>query len=65
MSLGLLLSHEWGLRPVEELLQEVDAALYAAKAAGRDSVDCVKVAKPNVPSEDRESSTKESTKLRQ
>jgi predicted signal transduction protein with EAL and GGDEF domain len=62
MSLGLLLSQEWGLRPVEELLQEVDAALYAAKAAGR---DCVKVAKPNFPSEDRESSTKESAKLRQ
>jgi len=44
MSLGVLLSHEWGLRSVEELLQEADLALYAAKAAGR---NCVKVASPN------------------
>jgi two-component system cell cycle response regulator len=43
MSLGVLLSHEWGARPVEELLQEADLALYAAKAAGR---NCVKVAGP-------------------
>jgi diguanylate cyclase (GGDEF)-like protein len=45
MSLGLLLSHEWGLRPVEELLHEADTALYAAKGAGR---NCVKVAMPDV-----------------
>jgi two-component system cell cycle response regulator len=44
MSLGVLLSHEWGVRPVEDLLQEADIALYAAKAAGR---NCVKVAFPN------------------
>jgi GGDEF domain-containing protein len=31
MSLGLLLSKDWGPRSVEELLFEVDAALYAAK----------------------------------
>jgi GGDEF domain-containing protein len=43
MSLGLLLSVDWGPRPVEELLQEVDAALYAAKAAGR---NCVRRARP-------------------
>jgi hypothetical protein len=43
MSLGLLLSQEWGLRPAEVLLREVDAALYAAKSAGR---NCVKVARP-------------------
>ena len=43
MSLGVLLSHEWGVRPVEDLLQEADVALYAAKAAGR---NCVKVASP-------------------
>src|SRR5204863_8786042 len=47
MSLGLLLSQEWGLRPVEELLHEADVALYAAKAAGR---NCVKLASPTTPS---------------
>jgi two-component system, cell cycle response regulator len=45
MSFGLLLSDVWGVRPVEELLHEVDAALYAAKAAGRNRV---RVAKPPV-----------------
>jgi len=45
MSLGLLLSHEWGCLPLEELLQQADAALYAAKAAGR---NCVKVAMPKI-----------------
>jgi two-component system, cell cycle response regulator len=48
MSFGLLLSDVWGVRPVEELLHEVDAALYAAKAAGR---NCVRVAKPPVDPE--------------
>jgi two-component system cell cycle response regulator len=43
MSLGVLLSHEWGARPVEELLQEADVALYAAKGAGR---NCVRLARP-------------------
>ena len=33
MSLGVLSSRDWGLRPVEELLQEADVALYKAKAA--------------------------------
>lgn len=47
MSFGVLLSNDWGRRPVEELLFEVDAALYAAKAAGR---NCVRIAKPNVES---------------
>jgi two-component system cell cycle response regulator len=45
MSLGVLSSRDWGLRPVEELLQEVDVALYKAKAAGR---NCVKLASPHV-----------------
>jgi diguanylate cyclase (GGDEF)-like protein len=45
MSLGLLLSHEWGHRSVEELLQHADAALYAAKAAGR---NCVKLTGPKM-----------------
>lgn len=49
MSLGLLLSTAWGPRPVAELLQEVDAALYAAKAAGR---NCVRIAKPEGSGDD-------------
>jgi GGDEF domain-containing protein len=43
MSFGLLLSKDGVSRSVEELLFEVDAALYAAKAAGR---DCVRLAEP-------------------
>jgi diguanylate cyclase (GGDEF)-like protein len=46
MSLGILASTEWGVLPVEELLREADAALYKAKAAGR---NCVKLASPPVP----------------
>lgn len=46
MSLGLLLSQEWGSGPVEELVHEADEALYAAKGAGR---NCVKVAAPKNP----------------
>ncbi len=61
MSLGLLLSQEWGCRPVEELLHEADAALYAAKAAGR---NCVKVASPNVESADSHSLAQEQVRLR-
>lgn len=43
MSLGLLLSRDWPPQPVEYILNEVDGALYAAKAAGR---NCVKLAAP-------------------
>jgi len=54
MSLGLLLNQEWGRRPVEELLHEADAALYAAKAAGR---NCVKIASPNSQTADADLQT--------
>ena len=43
MSLGALMSSDWGLRPVEKLLHEVDTALYKAKASGR---DCLRIAQP-------------------
>lgn len=43
MSFGVLVSRDWGSRPTDELLREVDAALYAAKASGR---NCTRLAKP-------------------
>jgi two-component system cell cycle response regulator len=61
MSLGVLLSHEWGARPLEELLQEADLALYAAKAAGR---NCVKVASPNAADRDADLRANEPAKQR-
>jgi two-component system cell cycle response regulator len=54
MSLGLLVSQEWGCQPVEELLREADGALYAAKAAGR---NCVKIASPNPSDAEADSQT--------
>jgi len=45
MSFGVLLTSDWGPRTVEELLHEVDIALYEAKAGGR---DCLRIAKPAV-----------------
>jgi hypothetical protein len=45
MSIGLLISQQWGYRSVEDLLHETDMTLYAAKAAGR---NCVKMAVPRV-----------------
>jgi diguanylate cyclase (GGDEF)-like protein len=43
MSLGILASKDWDLQLVEEILVEVDQALYRAKDDGR---NCVKYAKP-------------------
>lgn len=48
MSFGVLLSADWGPRPVEDLLHEVDTALYRAKDAGR---DCLRIAKPDAKTE--------------
>jgi two-component system, cell cycle response regulator len=46
MSLGVLASRDWDLRPVEEILGEADSALYQAKASGR---NCVRLAQPTAP----------------
>jgi two-component system, cell cycle response regulator len=46
MSLGVLASRDWDLRPVEEILGEADSALYQAKASGR---NCVRLAQPPAP----------------
>jgi diguanylate cyclase (GGDEF)-like protein len=43
MSVGLLRSVDWGEMSAEQYLAHVDAALYAAKAGGR---NCVRVAEP-------------------
>jgi len=61
MSRGLLMSQEWGSLAVEELLHEADAALYAAKAAGR---NCVKVASPKISSADVDLQAQDPVRLR-
>jgi two-component system cell cycle response regulator len=43
MSLGIFASRDWDLCLVEDILREVDLALYAAKADGR---NCVRLATP-------------------
>jgi two-component system cell cycle response regulator len=54
MSLGLLVTQEWGCQSLEELLREADGALYAAKAAGR---NCVKIASPDSSAAEADSQT--------
>jgi two-component system cell cycle response regulator len=61
MSLGLLLSSEWGKKPIEELLHEVDIALYEAKAAGR---ACLRIAKPRTSVEPSPSPLPQPVRLR-
>ena len=61
MSLGLLLSSEWGKKPIEELLHEVDIALYEAKAAGR---DCLRISKPSTAVELPPAALPQSVRLR-
>jgi two-component system cell cycle response regulator len=43
ISAGLLLTTDWGALPIEQVLSEVDSALYSAKAAGR---NCLRRAAP-------------------
>jgi diguanylate cyclase (GGDEF)-like protein/PAS domain S-box-containing protein len=43
ISIGVLVAQEWGQPTSEEVLREVDAALYASKASGR---NCCRVAAP-------------------
>jgi two-component system cell cycle response regulator len=61
MSLGLLLSSEWGKKPIEEVLHEADIALYEAKAAGR---NCLRIAKPSTPVELPPATLPQSVRLR-
>jgi len=43
MSMGVHQTQNWGVRTVEELLHEVDSAMYAAKAAGRNRISFTKL----------------------
>lgn len=47
ISIGVLIAQEWGKPTSEEVLREVDAALYASKAAGRNC--CTVAAPPALP----------------
>lgn len=61
MSIGLLISQQWGKRSVEEFLHECDLALYQAKEAGR---NCVKTALPKTPLPDLAVVAPETMRLR-
>jgi diguanylate cyclase (GGDEF)-like protein len=49
ISLGVLMTGEWGQRPLEELLHAADTALYEAKGAGR---NCLRVARPSAQTQE-------------
>jgi two-component system, cell cycle response regulator len=61
MSAGLLLSSEWGIKSLEELLHQVDNALYEAKSAGR---DCLRIASPEVKADPPPAPLPQSVRLR-
>jgi two-component system, cell cycle response regulator len=42
MSMGVHQTQNWGVQTVEELLHQVDSAMYAAKAAGRNRISFTK-----------------------
>jgi len=42
MSMGVHQTENWGVRTVEELLHQVDSAMYAVKAAGRNRISFTK-----------------------
>jgi diguanylate cyclase (GGDEF)-like protein len=42
MSMGVHQTPNWGVQTVEELLHEVDSAMYAAKAVGRNRISFTK-----------------------
>jgi two-component system cell cycle response regulator len=49
ISVGLALSNEFGNRSVDEIMNQADMALYAAKAAGR---NCVRLAQPSAATQE-------------
>lgn len=61
LSIGVALSTDFGNRDVDEIIRQADAALYAAKAAGR---NCVRIAPPPFGGEENGAPQAETTSLR-